>query len=205
MKKIGVFGGTFNPIHNGHLHIARCFAQQLALDSVMLIPSKKPTHKPSPDLAHAADRLAMCQLAVAGTNFTVSDLEIVREKESYTVYTLEQLKAQYPEDTLYLLMGEDMFLTLLQWKSPEKLCEMAVLCVAPRSHDGIERLEAYGKKLTAIGGRYQITEIPFLPISSTEIRNRIRAGKPIDTLVPPDVEQYLRKKQLYMQEESTND
>lgn len=200
MKKIGVFGGTFNPIHNGHLHIARCFAADLELDSVLLIPSKKPTHKPSPDLASGEDRLAMCRLAAEGTGFVVSDLEITREQESYTVYTLEQLKAQYPEDELYLLMGEDMFLTLLQWKAPERLCALAVLCAAPRSHDGRARLEAYGEKLAAIGGRYRITEIPFLPVSSTEIREKIRAEQPVDTLVPAGVAQYLKEKQLYKQE-----
>lgn len=200
MKKIGVFGGTFNPIHNGHLHIARSFAADLELDSVLLIPSKKPTHKPSPDLAEAEDRLAMCSLAAEGTDFLVSDLEIIREQESYTVYTLEQLKEQYPEDELYLLMGEDMFLTLLQWKAPERLCELAVFCVAPRSHDGRERLEAYGEKLSAIGGRYCITEFPFLPVSSTEIREKLRAGEAVDDLVPESVAQYLKEKQLYKQE-----
>lgn len=197
MKKIGVFGGTFNPIHNGHLHIARCFAAQFCLDSVILIPSKRPIHKASPDLASAADRLQMCTLAVEGTPFSVSDLEITREQESYTVYTLEHLHQHHPADTLYLLMGEDMFLTLLDWKNAERICQLAVLCAAPRSESGRERLEQYGEKIKAVGGQYQIAEIPFLPVSSTEIRQRLRENQPIDTMVPVNVERYLRQHQLY--------
>lgn len=197
MKRIGVFGGTFNPVHNGHLHIARCFAVQFSLDSVIFIPSKRPTHKPSPDLASAADRLEMCALAVAGTPFSVSDLEITREQESYTVYTLEHLRRLYPTDTLYLLMGEDMFLTLLDWKDAGRICQLAELCVAPRDTDSRARLEEYGAKITAAGGRYHIAEIPFLPVSSTEIRQRLREYQPIDTMVPASVARYLRQHQLY--------
>ncbi len=197
MKKIGIFGGTFNPIHNGHLHIARCFAAQLALDSVIFVPSKRPTHKPSADLASAADRLRMCELAVAGTPFTVSDLEITREQESYTVYTLESLHQLYPSDALYLLMGEDMFLTLLDWREPRRICQLAVLCVAPRSADSRQRLAQHGERLAAIGGRCRVAEIPFLPVSSTEIRQRLRDGLPIGDMVPAGVEQYLRRHQLY--------
>ena len=197
MGKIGVFGGTFNPIHNGHLHIAKFFAAQLALDSVLFIPSKKPPHKPDSDLASTADRLAMCALAVEGTGFDVSDMEIAREQDSYTVYTLEALQRQHPDDELYLLMGEDMFLTLLQWREPERICELAVLCAAPRSPDGRPRLEEYGRQIENAGGRYQIVDIPFLPVSSTEIRQRVQKGQPIGGLVPPKVEQYIKEHQLY--------
>ncbi|MDD5952564.1 MAG: nicotinate-nucleotide adenylyltransferase [Oscillospiraceae bacterium] len=197
MGKLGIFGGTFNPIHNGHLHIARCFQEQLALDSVMLIPSKRPTHKAAPDLASSYDRLMMCRLATAGTPFTVSDMEITRKTASYTVYTLEALREKHPLDTLYLLMGEDMFLTLLDWKAPERICALAVCCVAPRSEDGRERLLSYGKKLEQIGGQYRLLDIPFLPISSTQVRDRLRNGLPISDLVPPRVAHYLREHPIY--------
>ena len=197
MGKIGVFGGTFNPIHNGHLHIAKCFGEQLALDSVLLIPSKKPTHKTDLDLAPTFARLEMCALAVEETGFAVSDMEITRAQDSYTVYTLEALKHQYPADTLYLLMGEDMFLTLLDWREPKRICELAVLCAAPRSPDGRSRLEDYGKEIALAGGRYKIVDIPFLPVSSTEIRQRLRNGQSISELVPQKVEQYINAHHLY--------
>lgn len=195
--RVGIFGGTFNPVHNGHLHIAKLFSQSLGLDRVIFVPSKKPTHKAAEKLACAADRLAMCQLAVQGTTFAVSDMEITRASESYTVYTLEAIHALHPEDTLYLLMGEDMFVTLLDWKNAPRILELAVACVAPRSENGWERLKAYGEQIVAAGGTYRIVQIPFLPISSTEIRCRIQQGKSIRTLVPKQVDEYIQKHALY--------
>lgn len=194
---IGIFGGTFNPVHNGHLHIARSFAAQLELDQVWLIPDKQPPHKAAADLAQAEDRLAMCRLAAAGTDLRVSDLEIRRESASYTVFTLEQLHREHPGHTFYLLMGEDMFCTLLEWYRAERILELAIPCAAQRSPDGLARLEAYGQKLLAAGGQYRIARIPYLPVSSTEIREKVRAGESIDQLVPLSVAQYIERQNLY--------
>ena len=197
MGRLGIFGGTFNPIHNGHLHIAECFWQQMDLDSLLFIPSKRPTHKPAPDLASSTHRLAMCRAALEGTPFSVSDLEITRQSDSYTVYTLEELHRQYPEERLYLLMGEDMFLTLLDWKAPEEILSLCVVCVAPRSEDSRSRILTYGKRLAALGGQYALLDIPFLSVSSTEIRQRVQAGLPIDHLMPDAARQYLYEHHLY--------
>ena len=139
----------------------------------------------------------MCRSALEGSPFSVSDLEVTRQSDSYTVYTLEELHRQYPEERLYLLMGEDMFLTLLDWKAPEEILSLCVVCVAPRSEDSRSRILTYGERLTALGGQYALLDIPFLSVSSTEIRQRVQAGLPIDHLMPDAARQYLYEHHLY--------
>ena len=124
--KTGICGGTFNPIHNGHLHIVEEFRRGLGLDRVLLIPTRVPPHKAAPDLASAGERFAMCRLAAQGKPWLeLSDIEMRREGKSYTAETLEELSALYPQDQFYLLMGEDMFLTLGRWYRPETIFSLA--------------------------------------------------------------------------------
>ncbi len=197
MRKIGILGGTFNPIHNGHLHIAQGFQKHLELDSMILIPSRKPTHKTADNLESGQDRLAMCRIAAREYGYQVSDIEIRRETASYTVYTLETLREWYPDDRFYLLMGEDMFLTLLQWKNINRICELAILCAAPRSGNAAERLMRYGERLHEIGGVVRIVPVEYQDLSSTQIRNRIRRGDSVSGLMPDGVAEYIREHQLY--------
>ena len=132
MAKIGIYGGTFNPIHHGHLHILRQFMEQLSLNRAILIPDRVPPHKPAHDMAPAEDRLAMCRLAVKDMEgVTVSDMEMKRQGKSYTADTLRELKIQFPEDELFLLMGEDMFLTVDHWYQPDVIFRCATLAGAP--------------------------------------------------------------------------
>ena len=132
--KTGIYGGTFNPIHNGHLHIVEEFRRGLGLDRVLLIPTRVPPHKAAPDLASAGERFAMCRLAAQGKPWLeLSDIEMRREGKSYTAETLEELSALYPQDQFYLLMGEDMFLTLGRWYRPETIFSLASVCTTPRS------------------------------------------------------------------------
>ena len=136
--KTGIYGGTFNPIHNGHLHIVEEFRRGLGLDRVLLIPTRVPPHKAAPDLASAQDRCAMCRLAIQEKPWLeLSDIEMRREGKSYTAETLEELSALYPQDQFYLLMGEDMFLTLDRWYRPETIFSLASVCTTPRSADGL--------------------------------------------------------------------
>ena len=124
--KTGIYGGTFNPIHNGHLHIVEEFRRGLGLDRVLLIPTRVPPHKAAPDLASAGERFAMCRLAAQGKPWLeLSDIEMRREGKSYTAETLEELSVLYPQDQFYLLMGEDMFLTLGRWYRPETIFSLA--------------------------------------------------------------------------------
>ena len=124
MDKLGIFGGTFNPIHNGHVSLAKHYIQALGLDELLVIPTKQPPHKSAPDLAPASARLRLCRLAFAGVpEAVVSDMEIVRSGKSYTVDTVAQLRAMYPHAELYLLVGSDMFLTFSQWRQWQRILQ----------------------------------------------------------------------------------
>lgn len=195
--KIGIYGGTFNPIHEGHLHILREFYTRLGLDKVLLIPTRMPPHKAAKELAKAQDRYNMCLLAAETLPFPVevSDIELKRRDKSYTADTLREVKERYPADTLYLLMGEDMFLTVDRWYDPQTTFRLAILCAAPRSPGGYEKLQAFGKKLKAEyqGVRYKIEDIPFWDISSTEIRT----GNFED--LPETVRDYITRHGLYQE------
>lgn len=198
--KIGVYGGTFNPIHLGHLHVLEEFTQRLHLDEVLLIPTGTPPHKAAPHLASSAHRLAMCELAVADCRVpvTVSHMETDREGKSYTSDTLQELHETHPLDTLFFFMGEDMFLTLHNWVRPQVICDCATLCAAPRSEDGLFRLTEQKKRLEELfSASCVIEQISYLPISSTEIRERTQRGESLSELVPESVEHYIYEHGLY--------
>ena len=199
MLKIAVFGGTFNPIHNGHVHMVRQFAEKIGADQVLLIPTSVPPHKQADDLASAQDRLEMCRLAFPEERFRVSDLEIRRGGPSYTSDTLRELKKLYPDSELYLITGEDMFLTLDHWYEPEVIFSFATVCAAPRSWDGCEPLQNCAKKLQQMGAKTLIADIRFLPISSTMVREAVKEGNNISGLVPKAVESYILEHHLYLE------
>ena len=202
MQKIAVLGGTFNPIHNGHIHIANQYAQRLGVDKVFLIPTYQPPHKRAPDLASAEDRLQMCRLAAGESIFEACGMEICRKGKSYTSDTLLELKEQYPDSELYLITGEDMFLTFEEWHEPETIYRLAVLCAAPRSADGLARLLDYARMLEQKGAKTIIQNIEYLPISSTMVRDAVKNGQSIAGLVPPLVAEYIKKNKLYLEREN---
>lgn len=197
MEKLAVFGGTFNPIHNGHLHLARQFAQKIGADRVVLVPTAMPPHKTAADLAPAADRLEMCRLAAQKDRFEVSSLEIRRGGRSYTSDTLRSIKKSNPGSELFFLMGEDMFLTLLDWHEPEIICSLATICAAPRSPSGCSSLRAYAERVRRIGAKIMICNIKYLPVSSTAVRSAVRGGRDLSNLVPPPVAAYIYEHRLY--------
>lgn len=198
MAKIGIYGGTFNPIHNGHLHILRQFMEQLSLDQVLLIPDRVPPHKPVHDMAPAEDRLAMCELAVGDMQgVIVSDMEIKRQGKSYTADTLQELKKQFPEDELFLLMGEDMFLTVEHWYRPDVIFRCATLAGAPRQDGNTQKMEEHCLVLQSLDANVRLCHIPFLPISSTQVRQYCSMGKSIGDLVPAQVDRYIHEHHLY--------
>ncbi len=196
--KIGLFGGTFDPIHNGHLMLADELAKRLSLDTVIFMPTFVPPHKIKSDLAAAVDRVAMCRLACEPYEiFTVSELEINRRGASFTVLTLEQLQQQYPTAELYLFVGADMFLTLATWYRFTDIANMAVLCTVPRDDVTVEELQTYAAELEEQGARCVIEKVQTPRISSTEIRRLAAEGKPIGEWVPPSVEAYIRENEVY--------
>lgn len=202
MAKIGLYGGTFNPIHEAHIHLVKDFADQLGLDKILLMPTFQPPHKQAHQLASPEDRLAMCRLAAAGDErLQVSDLEIRRAGKSYTAQTLEELHRLYPDCQWHLLMGEDMFLTVDHWRWPEKIYRLATLCAAPRSLDGMVRLKKYAQFLRTRGAETVLCNIRYLPVSSTMVREAVAAGIPLNGLVSPEIARYIREKGLYRQKE----
>ena len=197
MQKIAVYGGTFNPIHNGHLHLARHFDERIGFDRVIFIPTNVPPHKAAKNLASAKDRLAMCRLAAQTVGYEVSDLEIKRGGPSYTADTLRDLHQQFPNAELYLLMGEDMFITLSAWKFPERILKLSIICAAPRSEDGLIKMKNAAESLRHMGGIVLLENIEYLPVSSTMVREAVQTGQSCRNLVPPVVADYIRINHLY--------
>ncbi len=204
--KLGIYGGTFNPIHLGHLHILREFIRRLSLNRVLLIPAHTPPHKQAHALASGEDRTAMCALAareITEAPVEVSELELRREGKSYTADTLEVLKAQFPADELYLLMGEDMFLTIDHWYRPEAIFSLAVVCASPRSEAGFQKLVEKKRELERqFGASCRVENIPHFPASSTEIRRLAAEGKALSRLVPKEIERYIAEHRLYREGEA---
>lgn len=205
--KIGIYGGSFNPPHLGHMAAAESAAKYLKLDMLLLIPAGIPPHKAlSADDPGKAHRLAMTRLMGeqigqdTGIRVEVSDMEITREGKSYTADTLRALRAQYPDDELWLLMGTDMFLTFQYWYRPEEILRYAGICAFGRTETDGEELFAPQRAFLAgqfPGSRIVTMTLPNLvDVSSTELRTRIPRGK-TDGLLAPAVLGYILRKHLY--------
>lgn len=198
--RTGVYGGTFNPIHRGHVHILGEFARRLRLDRVLLIPAGIPPHKQPHHLASPAHRVEMCRLAaeeLGEIQVIVSRLELDRPGKSFTSETLTALSGLYPEDDFFLLMGEDMFLTVDNWHDAATIFRLACLCASPRSREGFQHLQAKRRALEALGARCRVEDIPFLDVSSTRVRKLAAAGRPLKGLVPDQVAEYIRENGIY--------
>lgn len=200
--RTGIYGGTFNPIHLAHVHLVREFAARLQLDRVLLIPTGQPPHKVAKQLASNADRLEMLRLAaeeITECPVEISDIEMRREGRSYTADTLTELKAQYPEDELFLLMGEDMFMTVDRWYHPETIFAAATICGAPRDHGSFRKLVEHGgdvkKRFPAFS--FIVQNIPYMEASSTEVREKLNGESDLSALLPESVERYIRERGLY--------
>ena len=199
MARTGIFGGSFNPPHLGHILAVREFQEKLDLDRVLLIPAAVPPHKAlAAGSASAEDRLEMTRLAVRDLPWAqVLDLELRREGKSYTADTVTALRALYPEDTFFLLMGTDMFLSFGNWYQPERIVREATLAVAHRDADKPEKLRACAAELeTRLGARTVLVENRFLSHSSTAVRAMLAFGCAEDYL-EPGVLDYIRARDLY--------
>ena len=199
MNKIGIIGGTFNPIHNGHTLLALYCKEKLNLDKVIFIPTYTPPHKSDKDLESEVHRLNMCNIAVQNyPDFSVSDIEIKRKGKSYTYETLTSLKENYPNDTLYFITGADMFLTLEKWKNPEIIFDKAVIAAVPRNLSDSEMLNShYQNFLKPLGAKACILDEHVLSVSSTFIRENIDNYDLIKSLIDRNVYEYIVKNNLY--------
>jgi nicotinate-nucleotide adenylyltransferase len=195
--RIGVLGGTFNPPHLGHLLCAQEAYVQLELDAVMLMPARIPPHKPVEEEPGVEHRLELCRLAAReDPRFEVSDLEVNRPGPSYTVDTLSELHSKAPDNELFLIVGGDIAAGLAEWREPERVVSLSTLAVAERS--GTPRA-AVDEALEGLdgGGRARFFQMPTIGISSTLVRERVRAGLPLRYLVPEPVESYIVDRGLY--------
>ena len=199
MKKIGIYGGTFNPPHTGHLQAAKQAVEVLDLDLLLMIPDRIAPHKDIPAGSPTPEqRLEMLRIALAGEEkIRTSDIELRREGVSYTYLTLEALREQYPQEELILLMGTDMFLTLDAWKEPERICQLATLGVFYRGEKGEkEKILAQKEALEAKGAKVALVENDVINISSTQLR-RLLAFHAADEFLPAGVGDYIRANGLY--------
>jgi len=197
-RKIGVFGGTFDPIHLGHLIVAEEAAERLGLEKVFFVPAKDPWRKPRKDVADAVDRLKMVRLAVEGNpRFSVSTVDMEREGPSYSVDTLEDLRrSEGASADFHFILGYDALADLPNWREPGRLADIAHLVAVVRpgyrvDWSALERVVANAQE------RIALLEIPEVGISSTELRRRVAEGRSIRYWVPESVDAYIRSQGLY--------
>ena len=196
-RRIGVLGGTFDPVHNGHLHIARELRQALGLDAIVWVPAGRPPHKAGQIVSSDQDRLAMLELALSGSpTDDISAIDIERAGPSYTADLLEILNQQFAPVTLVFLMGEDSLRDLPTWRDPARILRLAELAVAGRPGIAVD-LESLAAAIPGFDGRVHIVPASEVPYSSSDIRERVRTGQPISSLVPPAVERYILEHGLY--------
>lgn len=210
MARTALFGGSFNPIHYGHLLLADEVRERLALARVVFMPAGVPPHKPATDIAPAADRYAMVRLAIADNPaFEVSDLELRRAGPSYTVDTIEALGV--PRAELFLVIGSETFLDLLSWRDPRGLASRCRIVVIPRAGSAFDPEGAAARKVVREIGADRIAQagdrVPergvvvvhatSLPLSASDIRARAATGRSLAYRVPPAVADYIARQRLY--------
>ena len=197
-RKIGVFGGTFNPIHNGHIKLAETYYKALDLDEVIVIPTAIPPHKAVNNEVSSQDRLEMVKLAFEGYPYVnVSDIEILAGGKSYTILTLKKLKELNPNSKFFLIIGGDMFLCFEEWKQYRDILSICTVCTAPREEGELLKLLEYQKRIDPQKQCTIVLDIPVLEVSSTEIRTKIENKQQLKSLVPVKVFEYIVKKGLY--------
>ncbi|MFZ5907703.1 MAG: nicotinate-nucleotide adenylyltransferase [Nitrospirota bacterium] len=215
--KIGIFGGTFNPVHYGHLRAAEEVREQLGMDTVLFIPSKNPPLK-TRNVAPAKHRYEMLKRALRGSRqFTLSDIEFVRKGKSYTVRTLKSLQSLHPNAEFCFILGIDAFLDIPNWWQPEKLVALTDFVIISRPGyrfkdlsaspylkagtgmlQGLDRSRSRQRRVGLPGERQAwLLSVTPVGISSTEIRNLLSKGRSIKFLLPPDVESYIILNKLY--------
>lgn len=193
-------GGTFDPIHNGHLMLGRQACEEYHLDQIWFMPSGQPPHKKDHEVAAAEDRLKMTELAVKkDPRFVCSDFEIRRPGNTYSAETLKLLKEAYPQHTFYFIIGADSFYQIERWYHPEQVMALVTLMVAGRTYDKAERSMEEQKQLLEdkYGARILFLHCPEMEVSSSELREKIAAGKKDDALMPEAVYAYLSERKLY--------
>jgi len=201
-RRIGLFGGTFDPPHVGHLALAEWARESLRLDRVLFVPAGHPPHKGRARLSSVGHRLAMTRLAVRDNRaFTVSELEALRDGPSFTIDTVRALRRREPRARIFLLMGADSLAEFSTWREPEGILAFATLAVAPRPGPSAAagRPARRGVPGLRLAGDARIAWLrnPGLDVSSSAIRSRLRAGRSVRYLIPEAVARYIARHHLY--------
>ncbi|HSA30423.1 MAG TPA: nicotinate-nucleotide adenylyltransferase [Candidatus Omnitrophota bacterium] len=191
MKRIGILGGTFNPLHIGHLAIAEVAQEQMGLDKVIFVPSYLPPHKRIANLAPADDRLEMIRISIRkNPKFDVSDFEVQRGGKSYSIETVRYFQKEFPEARLFFIVGGDSAAFLHTWKNVDEILKIVSFVVVNRpGHDECEASIPHHSVI-----------LPGIDISSSYVRRRLTQGKSIKYLVPDEVLRYIEQHKLYLKE-----
>jgi nicotinate-nucleotide adenylyltransferase len=193
--RIGIFGGTFDPIHLGHLLLAEQCREQLRLDEVWFVPAGQPPHKTGASHTSGGQRREMVEFAIAGhAQFRVSTIELDRTGPSFTVDTLTQLCEQHPEHEWWLLIGADSLRDFPTWRQPERIVELARVAAVNR---GDQRLEETAAFTARFGAALDVVTMPGVNLAASDLRRRVAEGRSIRFLVPRAVEVYIEQHQLY--------
>lgn len=199
MRKTGIMGGTFDPIHNGHIMLGLCAYEEFALDEVFYMPSGQPPHKKGRRVTDSGERAAMVKLAIAPyPQLRFSDFEIKRQGNTYTAQTLTLLKEMHPDTEYYFIIGADSLFQILNWYHPEEIFRRAVLLAATRNHTSDVLLtERIGYLKREYGADIRLLHSPNIDVSSEELRRRISAHMQVSDYVCRDVENYIAINRLY--------
>lgn len=197
--KIGVLGGTFDPVHVGHLAVADEVARRLELDEVLFVPAGRPWLKADAGILPAEHRLKMVELAIAGKpRFKLSAMEIERDGPTYTVDTIAELEQKSGgKDELFFIIGRDKLAELPEWHRPERLVEMCRLVAVPRVGCPVLDLASLEAAIPGVSRRVIMLDRPQVDVSASDIRERVRQGLSVSGLVPEVVERYIAEKGLY--------
>ncbi len=197
MSRIGIFGGSFNPIHNGHIYIAEKVKEKLFLDSIIFIPTGVAPHKDNCDFADKYHRYNMVKIAVDG-KFDISDIEIKTDKICYTVDTMAKVKEIYKNDEIFYIIGADSLKNFMKWKEPLKLFEMLNIVVVDREGVDIDKIaDEYREQYDA---KINVCHLTEYNISSTDVRNAIKSKNDFNELLPQKVREYIIDNKLYTED-----
>jgi nicotinate-nucleotide adenylyltransferase len=197
--RVGIFGGTFDPIHLGHLAVARSIQSSLGLDNVVFVPAGQPWLKADTPVSRVEDRVQMLRLALARRRaLELSTIEADRPGPSYTVDTMETLQRQLGSDAdFFFLLGSDALMDIAKWKEPQRLIQLCQLVAFARPGFGLPTMEALEAAVPGVSQRVVFAEVPQVNIRATDIRRRIAEGRCIQRLVPRAVERYILEHGLY--------
>ena len=203
-KSIAIMGGTFDPIHYGHLVTAQAVKEKFGVEKVLFIPTGNPPHKVDREVSSSEKRYFMTVLAtITNPSFEVSRIEIDREGYTYTIDTIRELKNTLSDDTkIYFITGADAIHKILTWKEPEKLLKMCEFVAVTRPGYNKDKLFEHIKNIEkTLKGKIHFLEVPHLDISSSDLRNRVQENKSIKYMLPEEVENYIYKFGLYRKKE----